>query len=80
MGNYPRIREQIKSEIEASISPLGDVKIYKFLLSEIADGDVDAADEFMLSAYGGYTPGQLNKIKIQFFRKQNQASNPVHAF
>jgi hypothetical protein len=78
-NEFPKIKEKLLSEIELYAN-VGDTKIYKFLLKEIVQGDVQLADEFMTSKYGGYTPGQLNQIKIQVFRNQNPAYNPVHAF
>ena len=58
------LKKKIQAEIEVS-NNAGDVKIYNFLKNDLLHGDESTADEFMLSEHGGYTPGELNRIKFR---------------
>jgi len=83
MNVNARIKRQIEAEIEVHKRDFSDIKIYTFLVKELVKGDTDAADQFMLSPDGGYTPGQLNEIKRKanrIFNKQSKAASPVIAF
>ena len=77
------IKRKLQAELDVSTS-MGDVRLYKFLKDEILHGDESAADEFMLSDHGGYTPGELNAIKFRFMylqgKNRQKASIPISAF
>ncbi len=71
--------ELIKKKVEAEIDveqKMGDIRIYKFVL-EVVDHMQSRADEFMLSIQGGYTEGQLNKIKFYIEHRKRKYSQEL---
>ena len=79
---FERVKKALIGEIEYQ-DKVGDIKVYSLVLEEL-DQNVAAADLFMVSDLGGYTQGELNKIKrIMNYMKQNrkrEVSNPVETF
>ena len=62
-------------EVSKTFKKFGPIRIYKEVLEIV--GNQEKADEFMLSEFGGFTPGELHLIKYRLAYLQNTKSmNP----
>lgn len=62
-------------EVSKTFKKFGPIRIYKEVLEIV--GNQEKADEFMLSEFGGFTPGELNLIKYRLAYQQNiKSMNP----
>lgn len=62
-------------EVSKTFKKFGPIRIYKEVLEIV--GDQEKADEFMLSEFGGFTPGELTDIKYRIgYYKNIKSMNP----
>lgn len=69
--SYQKVKSKLLAEIDLRKSVPGDIAIYSILLNVILDGDETKTDAFMLSEVGGYTKGNLRRIKKRYASFQN---------
>ena len=67
---FERARKIIEFEFKDKNYIPGDIRLYKFVIL-LFENDTRKADAFMISAFGGYTKGELNSIKYQVDRNKN---------
>jgi len=65
------VYQRIENDLKLFEKPVGNIRLYKRVLL-VSDGDEKLADEFCLSEHGGFSRGELNKIKywIEYERKR----------
>ncbi len=65
--NYEQVTNAIITESRQHMRGLSDTEVYNMAIELL--NDVDKADSYMTSEFGGYTQGQLNKIKYDKYRQ-----------
>lgn len=63
--------KRIENDLKHFDKPVGNIRLYKRVLL-VSEGDVKLADGFCLSEHGGFSRGELNKIKywIEYEKKR----------
>ena len=60
--DYRRVARVVNNYIASRKTKTTDTAIYRFLIKEIFDYE-EEVEEFLLSDFGGFTPGQIAEIK-----------------
>lgn len=75
--------ERIETDLKHFEKPVGNIRLYKRVLM-VSDNDEKLADGFCLSEHGGFSRGELNKIKYwieygkrRYSKKNKYAYNPL---
>jgi hypothetical protein len=66
------IRKKLIAEMEL-YNNFGDIRIYRFVLNHVCNGNIDLTDEFMLSKHIGLDKKELSKIKVQALRNYKKS-------
>jgi|GEM_PF-2972898 hypothetical protein len=69
--------ERIETDLKHFDKPVGNIRLYKRVLL-VSDGDEKLADGFCLSEHGGFSRGELNKIKYWIEYEKRRYSKKIN--